>query len=76
MKIKTNYVPTDTPYLTAGKEYTVLKTEKRRNGYIHCIIDDVGDEIHPVTPCGCAHLNGHTWTVLPDIKEFKPLRYA
>ena len=77
MKIKTNYVPQGNRfYLTAGKEYTVLRTEKRRNGYIHYIIDDVGDEINLITPGGCAHLKGHTWTVLPDTKEFNPLRYA
>jgi hypothetical protein len=76
MKIMAEYVPNDIPYLTEGKEYPVLRTEKRLGGYMHYIIDDTGDEINPVTPGGCAHLNGYSWTCIYGTQEFKPLRYA
>lgn len=61
MKVRTNHVPRDTPYLTADKWYNVTphSSGHPRAGYI---IDDDGEKI-PIMFDNCAHLNHAAWEV-------------
>ncbi|MGB2063546.1 MAG: hypothetical protein ACPHUL_00225 [Marinomonas gallaica] len=54
MKIKTDYVPADCDYLTAGKEYPVECMD---------IYDDNGD-------LNVIHLNYSSWTIVQDEPQF------
>lgn len=56
--VKTDYVPEDCDYLTAGKVYEVSSFF----GEFYKIVSDRGGEL---TICGyhCAHLDNRHWTV-------------
>jgi hypothetical protein len=57
MKIKTNYVPDDVDYITAGKVYECTKILPKR------IKDDHGNTAF-VWLSKCAHLDGKNWEIV------------
>lgn len=61
MKVKTDY--DGCRYITAGKEYEVLRTQNR--DALGVIVADDGDEIY-IRFASCAFLEGKAWTVVED----------
>lgn len=57
MKVKTDYVPPECNYLTAGKEYEVISGGE--------IIDDNGQRQYIHIP-DSSHLNYRPWTIIED----------
>ncbi len=65
MKIKTDYVPEDVDYLTAGKEYEAEQLSE----WLVSITDDSG-EIIGVFLRGSSHTDEHPWTIIQDEPQF------
>ena len=61
MKVKTDYVPEEVDYLTAGKVYDVYYF----SGQVGEIYGD-DDGYVDISIEGCAHLNGKDWTIVEE----------
>lgn len=59
--VKTDYVPKDCDYLTAGKVYEVVGENGGRSQLADIVCDNGNTE--KILYNGCAHLYGRPWTV-------------
>lgn len=64
MKVRTDFVPVNCDYLTAGKEYEAKSGFGFEEG-VFIINDDEGDSIQIIILC-CNHIQGRHWQVVEE----------